>query len=138
MPFLFHMYPLFNARSYILWFEIFQLGVFKCSSSAFELMSTMCTPVEPIILVIILVFPSFDFFFFLAFAFCLNQKTSHYMNIWVIKYQSFNMNHLFVIRANSVQPTSSANIVKITKNFGWVVAAFAFSILKSWNPQASV
>ena len=41
------------------------------------------------------------------------------------------MNHLFEIRANTEQPTRSANIMKITKNFGWLnEAAFAFSILK--------
>ena len=54
--------------------DSFQLGDFKCWSSASELISTMWTPVEPIILVIILVFPSFDFCSLLDFAFCLKIK----------------------------------------------------------------
>ena len=63
-----------------------QLGDFRCWFSAFELISTMWTPVEPIILVIILVFPSFDFCFFLDFAFCLNA--TNFKPSWLMIYES--------------------------------------------------
>ena len=78
--------------------DSFQLGDFKCWSSASELISTMWTPVEPIILVIILVFPSFDFCFLLDFAFCLKIK------LFVLNQSQINCYDSCNITCDSISP----------------------------------